>query len=258
MRSIRVDAIVLKHKEQGEADRMLTLYTRQRGKLRAMGKGLRKVRSRKAGHLEPFTHVQIQLNSGRNWFVINQVEATDTFNPLREDLKRIGYASYVIEILDKFTYEEEENAPLFRLLLDTLKRLASQTDLDLAVRYYEMRMLDYLGFRPELFYCVSTGSEIKAQDQYFSASMGGVVSPQAGVGLTGAVPVGMNTLRFLRHLQRSSWADALKAREKIDDKTTLEMEMLMQFYITYILERGLNTPSFMRRMRKGKTTDHEA
>lgn len=250
MRSFRVDAVVLKHWDQGEADRMLTLYTRQAGKLRALAKGVRKVKSRKAGHVEPFTRVNLQLATGRAWFIVSQAEAIETFNALRESLDRISYASYVVELLDKFTYEEEENAPLYRLLVSTLERLASEEELDLVVRYYEMRLLDYLGFRPELFECVVSTEPVQAVDQYFSASLGGVVTPGHAAGQTGLIPVSMDALRYLRHFQRSSWRDALKAREKISEKTEREMEVLMQHYITYILERGLNTPGFIRRMRQ--------
>jgi DNA repair protein RecO (recombination protein O) len=218
--------------------------------LRALAKGVRKVRSRKAGHLEPFTRVDLQLATGRNWYVISQAEAQQTFNELRENLDRISYASYVVELVDKFTYEEEENAPLYRLLVSTMERLAAEEDLDLVVRYSEMRMLDYLGFRPELFECVVSGEAVQPIDQYFSAAQGGVVTPGHTAGVAAIIPVSMDALRYLRHLQRSSWRDALKARDKINPEIRREMEVLMQHYITYILERGLNTPGFMRRMRQ--------
>ncbi|MDH5506459.1 MAG: DNA repair protein RecO, partial [Anaerolineae bacterium] len=152
-RSFRVEAIVLKHNDYGEADRMLSLYTRQRGKLRAIAKGARKMRSRKAGHVEPFTRVSLQLAAGRSLYIVSQAETVDAYLPLREDLVRVGYASYVVELLDKFTYDEEENSAVFRLLADTLGRLSKADEAELAVRYYEMQLLDLLGFRPELQAC---------------------------------------------------------------------------------------------------------
>jgi DNA repair protein RecO (recombination protein O) len=248
LRSFRIDAIVLKHHDYGEADRMLTLYTRERGKLRALAKGVRKTRSRKAGHLEPFTRASVQLATGRNWFVVSQAEAQDTFNSLREDLETIGHASYVIELIDKFTYEEEENAPLFRLLAQTLRRLNNGDPPELVIRYYEIRLLDSLGFRPELQHCVVSGEEIKAQDQYFSASLGGAISPEHGRGLAGATPISVQALKYLRHFQRSSYQDA--SRAKVPPEIQQELEVLMQYYLTYLLERGLNTPAFIRRIRK--------
>ncbi|MBW8010335.1 MAG: DNA repair protein RecO [Chloroflexi bacterium] len=247
-RSFRVEAVILKHSDFGEADRLLSIFTRQRGKLRAIAKGARKMRSRKAGHIEPFTHVSLQLATGRNLYIVTQAEAIDTFSSLREDLVRVGYASYVVEILDKFTYDEEENAPLFRLLIKTLSRLSQDHEPELVVRYYDIRLLDLLGFRPELHKCVVSEAEIKPEDQFFSAALGGVVSPQHGKALEGAVPISIEALKYLRHFQRSSYKDATRA--KIAPQVQRELEIVMQHYVTYLLERGLNTPSFLRRVRR--------
>ena len=146
---------------------MLTLYSRERGKVRALAKGVRKTHSRKAGHLEPFTHVSLQLAVGRNWFVISQAEAQETFNHLRESLDKIGFASYLIELVDKFTYEEEENAPVFHLLVQTLRRLNRGDPPNLVTRYFEIRLLDNFGFRPELINCVVSGEEILSRGPIF-------------------------------------------------------------------------------------------
>ena len=89
-RSYRVTAIVLRHSDWGEADRLLTLFTRERGKLRALAKGARKARSRKAGHLEPFTHVRLQLAKGRDLPIVTQAETVDAYIPLRDDLVKTG------------------------------------------------------------------------------------------------------------------------------------------------------------------------
>ncbi|KAA3642831.1 MAG: DNA repair protein RecO [Chloroflexi bacterium] len=247
-RSFRVEAVVLKHSEYGEADRILTLYTRERGKVRAIAKGVRKLRSRKAGHVEPFTRVSLQLATGRNLFVVSQAEAVDVYTDLRDDLVKVGYASYIVELLDKFTFDEEENTSVYRILINTLKRLSQEYAPELVVRFYEVRLLDALGFRPELQTCVVSEEQIKAEDQYFSAALGGVISPEHGRGMQGAVPVSMDALRYLRHFQRSDWQAA--ARANMSDETKNELEVLMQHYLTYLLERALNTPAFLRRVRR--------
>src|SRR3972149_937081 len=136
-RTFRVEAVVLRHSDWGEADRLLSLYSREQGKLRAVAKGVRKVRSRKAGHLEPFTRVNLLLARGRDLLIVTQAETIDPYLPLREDLVRIGYAAYVVELLDRFTYDEGENRSLYRLLTETLSRVEKEADPALAVRYYE-------------------------------------------------------------------------------------------------------------------------
>lgn len=247
-RSIRVHAIVLRHADWGEADRLVTLYTREQGKMRAVVKGARKITSRKAGHLEPFTQVKLQLSRGRDLFIVTQAETVDAYLHLRENLVLTGYASYVVELLDRFVYEEESaNPTLFRLLADTLKRLAEGADTWLAVRYYEMRLLDFLGFRPQLLECANCGREIKPEDQFFSFSLGGVICPRCGQGLPHLKSISLETLKYLRHFQRSSYSEA--ARVRPSSNARMEAESLMQGYFTYLLERELNSPGFLKSVR---------
>lgn len=254
-RSIRVEAVVLRHSDWGEADRLVVLFSRQLGKMHTIAKGVRKLRSRKAGHLEPFTRTNLLLARGRDMFIITQAETIRAHTALREDLLLVGYASYVIELLDRFTYEEGENRALYRLLVDTLGRLSTETDPILAVRYYEIRLLDQLGFRPQLFNCAHCSKEIIAEDQYFSAQEGGVLCPICGHGTKGARPISMLALKYLRHLQRSSYREA--SRAQITPQTNREMEVLIQHYLTYLLERSLNTPNFIQRVKKEKIASPE-
>ena len=157
-RNQRVEAIVLNHSDWGEADRLLVLFTREQGKIRAVAKGARKMRSRKAGHLEPFTRVDLLLARGRDLWIVTQAEMQDAYQALREDLEKTAYAAYVVELLDRFTYEEGQNQPLYRLLRNTLQRVAKETDPYLAIRYYEVRCLDLMVFAPT-FLSVSTAAK---------------------------------------------------------------------------------------------------
>jgi DNA repair protein RecO (recombination protein O) len=255
-RSFRVHAIVLRHADWGEADRLVTLYTREQGKLRAVVKGARKITSRKAGHLEPFTQVKLQLARGRDLFIVTQADTLDAYLPLRESLELTGYASYVVELLDRFVYEDESaNPTLFRLLAESLKRLAGNGEPWLAVRYYEMRLLDYLGFRPQLFKCANCGREIKPEDQYFSYNLGGVICPRCGRGLPHLKPISVQALKYLRHFQRSNFNEAARARASLEahagqaQSIREEMENLTQGYFTFLLERELNSPGFLKNIR---------
>jgi DNA repair protein RecO (recombination protein O) len=234
--------------DYGEADRLLGLYTREGGKVRAIAKGVRKIRSRKAGHLEPFTRVSLQLAQGRDMAIVTQAETVDAYLPLRDDLIKTGYAAYVIEMIDRFLFEEGENRNIYRLLTDTLARISGQDDPVLAIRYYELHLLDLLGFRPELFSCVSCHTEIQPEDQFFSIAQGGVYCPRCGANRPDVLPVSMQALKYLRHLQRSSYEEA--ARAQLSPEVRVEMESLLQQYMTYLLERSLNTPAFLRQVRQ--------
>jgi DNA repair protein RecO (recombination protein O) len=99
-----------------------------------------------------------------------------------------------------------------------------------------------------LFQCTGCGKEILPQNQYFSAKQGGVLCPECGVQTRGSVPISMDALKYIRHFQRSNYSEAIRAR--ITPTINQEIENIMQYYMTYLLERGLNTPVFLRRIRK--------
>jgi DNA repair protein RecO (recombination protein O) len=246
-RSLRVESVVLHHTDWGEADRLLTLFTRELGRVRAVAKGVRKPRSRKAGHLEPFTRSNLQLARGRDLFIITQAEAVATYPALKDDLILLGFASYIVELVTRFTYEEGENQALYRLLANSLDWLNRGDDPTIVIHYYEIRLLDLVGFRPQLFNCAQCEKEIHPEDQFFSASQGGVLCPNCGDRSSDRRPISIAALKFLRHFQRSNYADA--SRAQIDEVTNTEIETVMHYYLTHILERGLNTPSFIRRVK---------
>lgn len=247
-RSFRAQAVILRHKNWGEADRLLTLYTREQGKVRAVAKGARKPTSRKAGHLQPFSHVTMQVAKGRDMLIVTQVETVNAFLNLREDLTKTGYAAYAVELLDRLTYEEEGGNPsLFKALVEVLQRIETEADAWLPLRYYEMRLLDITGFRPQLFECANCAREILPEDQFFSFTAGGAICPRCGGGLPNLRKISVETLKYLRHFQRSSYRDASRARPESEVKK--EAEALMQGYFTYILERELNTPGFIKRIK---------
>jgi DNA repair protein RecO (recombination protein O) len=123
------------------------------------------------------------------------------------------------------------------------------------VRYYELQLLDLFGFRPELFHCVSCGAVIQPADQFYTALLGGVLCPNCGPQEKSARPISMAALKYLRHFQRSSFPDA--ARAAVPSTVRQEMETVIQYYLTYHLERGLNSPAFIREVRRMTTSQGE-
>lgn len=248
-RTQRVEAIVLKHADFGEADRLVTLFTREEGKLRAVAKGARKPGSRKGGHLEPFTRVSLLLGKGREIPVVEQAEAVELNAALGSNLVALGYAAYVVELVDKFSADHDENRGVYRLTRDTLQRLAGGEDLQLAVRFFEVKLLEQMGFRPQLQQCAACGQEIQPEDQYFSFELGGALCPRCGRQRPGAAQrISLGALKVLRHLQRSDYATARRVQPSPPVQS--ELESLMNLYVSYLLERNLNTPKFLRRVRK--------
>lgn len=154
----RDEAIVLRTYKLGEADRIVVLLTRGRGKVRAVAKGVRKTRSKFGARLEPTSHIAVQLYEGRELDIVTQAESLDHFRTIRDDLDRIGRASAMLETADQLAQEGEVNPRLFQMLLGALRTLAG-SDSPLVVPAFFWKVLSLEGYRPEVDVCVVCGDE---------------------------------------------------------------------------------------------------
>jgi DNA repair protein RecO (recombination protein O) len=255
-RLYHAEVVILRRRDLGEADRLLTVFSREYGKLRQIAKGVRRPQSRKAGHLELFNRVRLLVARGRDLDIITQAEAVESYPHIHADLMLVGYAGYAIELLDHFTVDAEQNANLFRLICETLLRLDQGELPSSVIRHYEVRLLDEVGFRPELFRCVTCGKEILPEAQYFSYEKGGILCPSCGSQEHPAVPISLPALKVIRHFQRNTYNVAAKA--KVRSSVHVEIDQLMESFIGALLERRLNVPHFIRRVQDGSAIQPES
>jgi DNA repair protein RecO (recombination protein O) len=280
-RLYRTEGIVVRRRNQGEADRVLTLCT-PLGKLDVIAKGARKVRSRKAGHIELFSRSSFVIARSRSsWDVVSQAETVEPHAALREDLLRGTHARYTVELFDRFFTEGEGGQAVCDLLDHTLTWLCSDDDPDLIVRFYEQHLLGLAGFRPELFRCVgehekheedkgheislrSRGANAEAHEDRagrlpygFDPEHGGVLCPdcyEAQKRRPEVVALSPNGLAFLQDCQRGPYTTKLRTI-KIPPALHAEVERVMQHYITYHLERGVGSGAFLRKIKREGTVN---
>ena len=250
-RQFRSQAIILSRRDFGESDRLLTLYTPRHGKIRAIAKGARKPSAKLSGHVELFARSDCVIHRGRNLDILTQAELVEPYLGLRDDLGRGAYANYVAELLDRFTAEEEEDdQALFLLLHQTLTRIADADDPRLAARFFELQLLDLVGFKPELGECVITREELLPEPQFFSHDEGGVISRAAAPMLSSRLlELDFETLKLLRHLQRNSETYAAVSSLRITAEQHSNAERIMLGYVAHLLERKLESVDFIRRLR---------
>lgn len=247
LRVYGTEVIVLKGYDYGEADRILTLYTPGSGKLRAIAKGVRRIKSRKAGHLDLFTRSQLQLARGRQLDVITQAETIEAFEPMRLDLERSSFAHYVAELVDSFGMEDLANYPLYASAVSALRRLATLPQLDLVLRSFEMQVLNFTGYRPQLHYCVNCETTIRPVVNHFSARLGGVLCPLCVSVDTASRPISVAALKMLRNLQSNE--DALLLATGISLDARREVEQRLREYITFRLETNPKSMQFIDQLR---------
>ncbi|MDI7275067.1 MAG: DNA repair protein RecO [Anaerolineae bacterium] len=246
-RLYRTEGIVIKRSDFGEADRLLVLLTPAFGKLRVLAKGVRKVPSRKAGHVEPFMRSQFLLARGRDLDIVTQAEAVEVYQGLREELERATYAFYLAELVDAFAEEGGENRALYALLADTLARLAAGDEPALLTRFFELRLLECAGYRPELQRCVGCGASHEPTAVYFSVAEGGARCPHCGEGATGLLSLSLNAFKVLRYMQGNDYGAVSALRLRTE--TLREIEAVLHRYLTWILERNLKSLSFLGQVR---------
>ncbi len=248
-RVFRTDAVILRRQDLGEYDRLLTLFTPHYGKFAAVAKGARKPTGRQSGHVELFTCATMMIARGRDLDVVSQAEMIEPFWPIRENLDCSAYASYIVELLDRFTETEEQNTPLYTLLMDGLGWLSEPgIDLRLVARYYELSLLRLVGFQPDMFHCVAGQEPLEAQAQFFSASEGGAVCPDHAEGNPHVVPLSLGALKVMRFMQTREF-DEIRGLN-LSEGVHLELERILQSYIMYLLERRLRSVEFIRRLRR--------
>ncbi|MDO8615421.1 MAG: DNA repair protein RecO [Dehalococcoidia bacterium] len=247
-RLYKTEAIIVRQRKLGEADRILTLYTPALGKLDAKAKGVRKTTSRMSGHLQPLTRCLLQMARGHASDVITGCETLESFQPLREDLDRLSRALYAAELVDRMTAERVHSFPTYRLLLDTLRRLQQSANPDLVLRFLEMRLMDQAGFGPRLDACVGCSRPLEPEQHFFAPQAGGAVCRACVPGLAGPRVLTLNGLKVLRLLQRGSYNDV--ARVNVPPDLAQEVEHHLRSYIVCVLERDVNAAAFIERLRR--------
>ena len=245
-RVVRCEGIVLHLQDLGECDRIVRFLTPE-GRLDAVAKGVRRVTSRKAGHLELFTRVRVMLARGHNLDIITQAEALESHAVLGTDLSRFAYACYVGELAMAFAQDGDEAGALYDLTVETLACLATGGDLPLWTRSYEVRLLDIVGYRPELYHCPLCEREIRPVENAWSPAAGGVICQDCAMQEVSARAVSVNTQKVLRYLQSRPAQEV--TRLKLGAGTRSEVEALLLDYLEYVLERELRSAGFVRRLR---------
>ena len=255
-RVYRTPAVVLKRVDFGEADKVLTLFTPFHGKIRTVAKGVRRPGSRLGGHLDLLDHSQLLIAHGRNLDIVTQAETIDAFIGLRDDLVRASHGYQVAELVDRMTEEGHEDRPTFEALVEVLRRVAEDEDPDLAVRAFEVTLLDRLGYRPQLHTCVRCQRKLERADSYYDPAAGGVLCPDCGPTDAAARPISANAFAMLRLLQSGDYATARRVRQSEGLKR--EVEAAVNRQVQYVLERELKSTQFLGRVRAMSSAAREA
>ena len=247
-RSYQTETIIIKQTKFGESDKLITFYTPEFGKLKAVAKGACRPGSKLGGNVEPLTYSLMLLARGRNLDIVTQSQTIDGFPALKSDLWYTSCGLYILELIDSFTMENNENRPLFDLLLDTLHQLCQADSTEIVLRYFELHLLHHLGYRPQLHRCVMCNSPLKPVFNFFSSSQGGVLCPHCSQEEPGVRPLSVDALKILRLWQDCNYATA--KRVKVKSELSSELKQVLQGYIVYLLQREVKSVVWLGELKK--------
>jgi DNA repair protein RecO (recombination protein O) len=234
---------VLRRLSLGETDRIVTLFTRNRGKLSAVAKGARGPKSRLSGVTEPFTYFNALLAQGQNLDVLTQAEVQNAFVGIRKDLPRVGFASYFVEVVDAGVEERQPSPELWDLLVAALSTLETASTPDVLARSFELHAMRILGFEPQVDHCVADGGPVDLPGAGFHPLRGGMLCPRCARGAAGLVAVRPQTLDAIRELTHLPLVSA--AGSSLEPAVRSEIHRCLVPYVRHHLEAPMRSLQFL-------------
>lgn len=246
----KTDAVVLRKNKISNADVILTLFTRKLGKIRAVAKGGRKPKA----SLSPASHIfvfgEFVLVKGRELDRVSSADIHESFYSIREDLSKLAYASYFAELCDTVTVEGVTNNRLFDTFLKGLSLITHQDDnFDLIKLAFQLKLLDYSGFRPELSKCADCGGE-KFRKIRFDIGQGGLICDNCfDKGNVRANLIDLTMVKVMRYILKTDIITVSKI--KISPLTVTKLSNIIDKYILFHLQRkSFKSLEFLNTIKK--------
>ncbi len=252
MPDFNIEAIVLRRMQFAETDNILTLYSRERGRISAIAKGARKPVSRLSGPSEVLTHSKFLLASGKTLQVVRQAEVVSSFSSLREDLKRLANGLYMADLLNVFIVDDDPNPELFDLLESSLHLLSLANSPTLVSRWFELRLLNIIGYAPALTECIYCGTSLvpaPRNSTALSTTQGGILCHNHARPTThdDQYPLDRKSLHLLQIFSAAETIQKLTDLNLINrtDISDVLAASALRSYIRFRIDRDLKSLSFL-------------
>jgi DNA repair protein RecO (recombination protein O) len=244
MAAEKLEALVLRTYNLTESSKIVVLLTSLKGKVRAVAKGVRRAKSKFGSALEPITHVEAEVyyKENRDLQTLAQASTRDAFSSIRSDLKRLGVASVMCELMEQFVQENEESSRPFVLLLVSLKTLENMSkNYDSLLIAFYLKILEISGLLPEMDRCVRCSGELK-HHAYLDAASGGALCSRCSSGMGEKVKAG--SLKIMQRLLSTDWP--LLERTRVPASSVTEIMRALDAHMSHHTGRRLKSTKFLR------------
>jgi DNA repair protein RecO (recombination protein O) len=252
-RQYRTTAVVLSRFDLGEADRVLTLLTPDEGRFKAIAKGIRRPRSRLGGSLEPFTELDLVLARGRTFDVVTQAAIRHAWLGLRDRLEITATAWYLSELVERSTEERAPARRQYALLVRAYALLDAGTPVGRLARWFEFRLLDELGLRPEVDRCVECDRVLDPGEEYgWVPALGGLLCQRHQRPPAERTSLSLEALKVLKAYRHRDVSEMVSLR--LPPAVEAEVELALRLFVRHALEREARSLAFLDEVRSSDRT----
>ncbi len=232
---LKTEGIVLSEMRYRDTSKILNIYTKKHGKIHVMARGAYRPKSAIIASTQPFSQSEYLFNKGRNFYYLNQASLINPFYDIRKDLDRFLYGSYILELMDKSTLEEESSQKLYLLLLKGLETLSSlERDFQKFFIAFGFKYISFLGYRPSLSSCAHCGNSLNGKVK-FSLMEGGLICVNCFTSDLSAKNIDKYMVDCMIALLYTSLDDLEDI--DIDSRSLRKLQSIIEEYILYNIDR---------------------
>lgn len=243
---IKLRGLVLREVKFNESDKILVVLTKEKGKRSIAAKRARLTKSPFISGAQQFCYCDfVVYDNNKDIMNLNQLELIGSFHHIREDLFKLSYAAYFMEIAENVTMEEIISTDLLKLTLKVLQLLNKTAyNFKLLARIYELRVIKLLGYMPETTKCVNCGCELE-EPFYFSSELGGILCNRCKVDKK-AINISTGTLKALNYILFSDMSNLFNF--SVSDKVLTELTLITRVYLLIHTNHRFKTLEFLEQL----------
>ncbi|MEF9991997.1 MAG: DNA repair protein RecO [Romboutsia sp.] len=231
---LNTQGIVLKATRYEENDVILTLFTRKLGKVAALAKGAKKNKSSLLSSSQLFSYSNYTLKKQGNMYRVSQSDTIKSFYDLSYDIEAFSYATYVTKLVEGSTFENQTNNRLFILLAQTLYLYTQKdTDKKFITHAFELKFLDYIGFKPVVNRCISCQSK-ELKDPAFNVEEGGVLCSKCSLEFENNFKIDLTTTKLMEYILSNDILQCNKA--KVSKYIKYELQKILKSYLNVYVD----------------------
>jgi DNA repair protein RecO (recombination protein O) len=241
----QVKGIILRKQDYRENDRLFVIYTDELGKIEAVAKGARKIKSKMAGHLDLFSVVNLMVAPGKTYYQIAGADREKNFLNVKNDLSKTVLVSFCLETVDGFTKLDHPDQKLYELLAEMMEIFDSEKNknflkLYVLSKFFVLKLMSILGWTPELYVCVKCKKKIMPNENFFDAARGGLTCGNCG---RGGLPISTAAIKILRFVLQRNLKSA--AAIKITKTQIKEISKIVDAFVAVRQDKELKTAKWI-------------